>query len=161
MKKIWAFAILLIAATFVQHSYAQQEVIGENETQSAVKWDFRIVMVEKGVYELQAAATIKPSFHLWALNAGGDGTLIPTSITVLRNNIDWVDEWKESKEPHVLTYEFVEGAVRFFSEDVVFSRRFKSKRPIKINGSLEFQTCNDNMCFPPESIDWEAVYTKP
>src|SRR5690606_37874018 len=76
--------ILLIATISLlpRMAAAQEEVIGENELKHAVTWTFDLIQKDAQTFELQAHADIKPGFHLWSVDPGGDGTLIPTDITL-------------------------------------------------------------------------------
>lgn len=154
MRKFVSGILLITAVLFAGAAAAQEEVIGKNETEKAVSWIFTITHTSGDNYELKAKAKIKPGYHLWALNPGGDGTLIPTSFTVEKETIKWLSDWKESKKPEERTYEFMEGAVRYFTTTVTFSREFSTKEKPYLEGTVDFQTCNENMCFPPENIDF-------
>jgi len=141
---------------------AQEEVIGENELKHAVTWTFDLIQKDAQTFELQAHADIKPGFHLWSVDPGGDGTLIPTDITLADETLKWKGKWIESREPEVRSYDFIDGAVRYFDSSVTFSRTLTGLAPkATLSGSVDFQTCNEQMCFPPETIDFSVKAKKP
>ncbi len=147
--------LLITLCLLPRLTVAQEEVIGENELEKAVTWTFDLVQKNAGTYEFQAHAEIKPGFHLWSVNPGGDGTLIPTDFTIEDEHIKWSGDWKESMAPQVRSYDFIDGAVRYFDRNVTFSRLLTGLRPgATLSGSVDFQTCNEQMCFPPETLDF-------
>jgi thiol:disulfide interchange protein DsbD len=124
---------------------------------AVVQWSYKVMARPGNSYELQATATIKEGYHIWALDAGGDGSLIATAFDTKDDNIKWQDGWRENAKPQEHTYEFIEGAVRYFEHTVTFSRIFTVAGSAKaISGTVTFQTCNDRMCLPPETTGFEA-----
>lgn len=48
--------------------------------------------------------------------------------------------------------------LRYFEHQVVFTQRFQLTGPsAKVKGYLEYGTCNDQMCMPPQTVEFEAV----
>ena len=48
--------------------------------------------------------------------------------------------------------------LRYFEKQVVFIQRFQlTGQPAKVKGYLEYGTCNDQMCMPPQTVEFEAV----
>jgi len=159
LSKILVLAALCLSPRLAA---AQEEIIGDNELNQAVTWTFDLIQKDAKTYELQAHAEIKAGFHLWSVDPGGDGTLIPTDITLADEAIKWQGAWKESIAPQVRSYDFIEGAVRYFDSSVTFSRTLTGLAPnATLSGSVDFQTCNEQMCFPPETIDFTVRAKKP
>lgn len=120
-----------------------------------IKWEFEVEAVEgeSDAYTFMATGTIDSGFHIWALDAGGDGSLIPTSFTWNEaTQVDWQGDWHESPAPVTHHLEFIEGAVRWHEGAVRFSRQFKIHNRSGLAGEVLFQTCNEASCFPPESV---------
>lgn len=105
---------------------------------------------DDGNYNLLINAKIKEGFHIWALDPGGDGSLIATDVTINSPApIVWREEWKESKEPVVKTLDFIEGAIRWHEDEVIFSRKVYLSKGDIFSGTVTYQTCNEEMCLPP------------
>lgn len=122
-----------------------------------VKWDFEVTAVEgePEVYRFTATGTIDSGFHIWALDAGGDGSLIPTAFTWNEaTQVDWQGDWEESPAPVTHQLEFIEGAVHWHEQQARFSRKFKIHNRSGLAGEVLFQTCNEASCFPPESVNF-------
>lgn len=150
MKKIRK--LLLLLTILPSLSFAQ----GVFSSASPVMWDFSVTAPEAGTYRIRATAVLQPGFHIWALDAGGDGSLIATSFTMIDlQQGTWVGEWTESKDPVIETLEFIEGAIRWHEQKVTFYRDIKAPAGSEVKGSVVFQTCNDQMCFPPEDLEFE------
>src|SRR5690606_6746135 len=123
-----------------------------------VNWTFEVLGVEgkEGTYLFTATAEIDTGFHIWALDAGGAGSLIPTSFSWSEAvQVDWLGAWKEAPAPITHQLEFIEGAVNWHENKVRFFRVFKVVSDRKgLAGEVLFQTCNEASCFPPESVDF-------
>lgn len=140
---------LILLCLLPSLSYAQ------NGKQAVVHWDFSVTKKGKDTWTLKAKATMDKGYHIWALDAGGDGSLIPTTITVEEpEDFSWEGEWQEVRRPKEQTYEFIDGKVFFFEDSATFTRDFKAEKGTTLNGSAEYQTCNDQMCYPPATADF-------
>lgn len=49
--------------------------------------------------------------------------------------------------------------VSYFEHEVIFRQKLKltGKVPVTVRGTLEYMTCNDKQCLPPEDIDFSVV----
>lgn len=154
MKKIIQVVFLLLSLLPLS-GFAQ----GLKPSGSPVMWDFSVSQQEPGTYRVEAKAILQPGFHIWALDAGGDGSLIATSFATQDvAEGEWKDKgWMESKAPVVQRLEFIEGAIRWHEKEINFYREITAPGGTEVNGTVTFQTCNDQMCFPPEDLDFSIV----
>lgn len=149
LLKLWGVLAMMAYAPML---FSQSK----DDSDAVVKWSFKLVK-SGGQYELQATAVIKKGYHIWALDAGGDGSLIATAFDTQDDSIKWQGDWKESAKPQERTYEFIEGAVRYFENTITFSRPLTAdNKEQAISGTVTFQTCNDRMCLPPETEDFKV-----
>jgi thiol:disulfide interchange protein DsbD len=119
-------------------------------TNNPVHWTFSVKKMDNDVFRFEAKATLDKGYHVWAQDPGGDGSLIPTSFTAEQlQNGGWTGDWKEVEQPKVARMEYIDGAVRWHEKTVTFYRDFKGKRGDKVKGAVQYQSCNDKMCFPP------------
>lgn len=156
MKKFLSLVLIIIAGLFHTKTFAK-------ETDNPVKWQVTVQHLGNNEFQIMAKAKMKQSYHIWALDAGGDGSLINTSIETSNEEVlDWKDdEWKSNKEPKTETFEFIEGAVRYFENEVVFTRTFIAKdNATSIKGVISYQSCNESMCFPPDDIPFDVAIKK-
>ena len=156
MKKVLSVFFVMLIVGLQAKSFAK-------EAEQPVKWQVTVQHLGNDEFQLVAKAKMKPNFHIWALDAGGDGSLINTSIeTSSEDELDWTDKtWKSNKQPKTETFEFIEGAVHYFENEVVFTRNFKVKEPVtSIKGTISYQSCNESMCFPPDDIPFDVQIKK-
>lgn len=117
-----------------------------------VQWHFSIEKKDAATYCLKAEATIKDQFHIWALDPGGDGSLIPTSFQVTDSAaVTWKGNWQESPQPHTQMLEFIDGAVHWHEKTATFYRLFQAPVNTPVSLKVTFQSCNEASCFPPET----------
>lgn len=136
----------LIALSIPFYSTAQLKAAGNNP----VHWDFSVKKMDGDNYRFEAKAVLDNGFHIWAQDPGGDGSLIPTSFTAEElQNGGWVGDWKEVKSPKSEKLSFIDGVVRWHEKEITFYRDFKGKRGDKVKGAVQYQSCNDKMCYPP------------
>ncbi|WP_158605934.1 protein-disulfide reductase DsbD domain-containing protein [Taibaiella sp. KBW10] len=130
---------------------------GDKENPVSWKVTVQATNKEHTEYQLTAKATIEKGFHIWALDAGGDGSLINTAIELQTPSVSWKsDTWASDKEAHKETLEFIEGPVFSFEKSVSLTRVFSiAQKTKKIKGTITYQTCNESMCLPPEDFVFE------
>lgn len=145
MKKIHLLIIFLFVSAF---SFAQ----GLNP----VSWSFTSKKLAENTYEIQMVATIQQGWHLYAQEQPKDAIAIPTSFAFNKNplvslegkvkEIGRLEKYKDDK---------LGVSANQYSNKVVFVQKVKLKGKAKTNvtGKLEFQTCNDQRCLPPKTIN--------
>lgn len=141
------FSLVLFFASFIACA----------QTPDPVKWQFWAEKESDGqTYTLYAKASINPGWHLFGLHPGGDGLLIPTSLTV-ENREQYRDvgalmvEGKEVRKQ----MEGV-GMVSYYENEVVFKLSLIPYKPCTAVGFISFQLCNDRMCLPPAEVPFSV-----
>ena len=128
-----------------------------NGVQQPVKWTFESKKNTDTEYDLIFKAKLDPDWHIYSQFLKGDGP-IPTSFTFDKNdNIELIGKVKEESPKRRQHKEavFNNMTVVDFSETATFTQRIKIKDITKpINGSLEFQACNNEMCLPPTEVKY-------
>ncbi|MFA6059231.1 MAG: protein-disulfide reductase DsbD domain-containing protein [Taibaiella sp.] len=143
------FFAAIIAILFVPFS-GKAQITPATSSNNPVHWTFSIKKMDTDVFRFEAKATLDKGYHVWAQDPGGDGSLIPTSFTAEQlQNGGWTGDWKEVEQPKIAKMDFIDGAVRWHEKTVTFYRDFKGKRGDKVKGAVQYQSCNDKMCFPP------------
>lgn len=118
-----------------------------------VSWTFKLSKDSVShVYTLAAKANIGDGWHVFTTNPGGDGLLIPTTLTL--DNPEKVSDLSDvAYEGKVVSKEMEGvGLVNYFEHEAVFKLQFKTKDLKKLDGMVSFQICNDNMCLPPADV---------
>ena len=124
-----------------------------------VKWSFTIEQKGNEATLLLKAKIDKP-WHLYSQDIGPGGP-IPTSFKFTPNaNYSLVGKVTEPKAEEIMDPNF-DMKVKFFEESVIFKQKVKlnSDKSFKIEGSLEFMSCNDKMCLPPDEVEFSFAVT--
>lgn len=150
MKKIMTSIALLIISI---GTYAQIE--------SPVKWSYGAKKLSNTEAVVFLKATIQDGWHIYSLNVK-DGGPIKTSFTFSPSKGYSIEG--NTSEPAPLTrYEKAFSMnVSYFEKSVVFQQKIKlkSQAATVVNGKLEYMTCNDMKCLPPEDLDFSIPLSK-
>jgi hypothetical protein len=124
------------------------------QEEQPVSWTVEVKKLDNDQFQINATAKMKEGFHIWALNAGGDGSLINTNIDVTTSGIKWSDNnWTANKRAKTERYDYIEGAVNYFERAVTFTRSFTVDGDVKnVEGQVTYQACNEMMCYPPQDV---------
>lgn len=148
MKKILVLFLLLSALAIKSQAQANAKDV--------VKWKVSVQAVSENTYQLIAEAKMQDGFHIWALDAGGDGSLINTELLIHHpQKIEWKDNWTSNVAPKTEKYDYIDGAVHYYERGVRFTRTFTTTQKQVLQGSIRYQTCNEAMCFPPQDYAFE------
>jgi thiol:disulfide interchange protein DsbD len=150
MKKLLFLAALWIISL---GAYAQIE--------TPVKWSYGAKKISSTEAVIFIKATIQSGWHIYSINVK-DGGPIKTSFTFAPSKeyalIDKV------AEPTPLTkYEKAFSMnVSYFENSVIFQQKIKLKsaNTTVVKGQLEYMTCNDKKCLPPEDLDFSVSIAK-
>ena len=141
--------LLLIIAVFAisKSAFAQIE--------APVKWAYAAKRISPTEAVVFIRATIEPEWHIYSINQK-DGGPVKTSFTFPASK-DYVLIGKASEPTPATKFEKAFGIdVSYFEKTVTFQQKIKLKTPgaTVVKGSLEYMTCNDRKCLPPDDIDF-------
>jgi thiol:disulfide interchange protein DsbD len=145
---------LLIILTFVSVGIASAQNI------NPVSWTFTSKKVSDKEYEIQMLATIQQGWHLYSQAQPEDAIAQPTSFQFNKNPLIALDgSVKEMGKLEKFKDKTLDVSANQYSNKVVFVQRVKMKGKAKTNvtGKLEFQTCNDEKCLPPKSVNFSIA----
>jgi DsbC/DsbD-like thiol-disulfide interchange protein len=150
MKKLLLVVIIMIISTGV---YAQIE--------APVKWSYAAKRLGSNEAVVFLRATIQDGWHIYSQNVK-EGGPIKTSFTFSPSG-----EYSligKTTEPEAITkYEKVFSMdVSYFEKTVTFQQKIKLKsaNASVVKGKLEYMTCNDKKCLPPDDIDFSIPLGK-
>ncbi len=121
------------------------------------KWTLKVSQTDgehrpgEKAYKLEFNVSLKPGWHIYALDPGGDGTLIPPSFHFADSASVRPDEMVEGSRPQEATMEGIDGKVRFFDGKATFFTTVSAKKGRVIKGTYTYQLCNNQMCLPPKT----------
>jgi hypothetical protein len=125
-----------------------------------VSWTFSSKKINDKEFELQMTATIQQGWHLYSQLQPADAIAQPTSFNFNKHPLLVMDgKVKELGKLEKFKDEKLDVSANQYSNKVVFVQRVKMKGRAKTNvtGSLEFQTCNDEKCLPPKTVNFSIA----
>jgi Disulphide bond corrector protein DsbC. len=141
---IAVFGLSLIAAT------AQAQL-------NPVSWAFSAKKVADKTYEIHLTASIQSGWHLYSQVQPEDAIAIPTGFKFNSNPLLSLDgKIKEVGKMEKFHDKKLEVSANQYSGKVDFVQVVKLKANAKTNltGSVEFQTCDDEKCLPPKTVNF-------
>lgn len=143
MKRIFFLLIVLFTC---RSAFAQVE--------GHVTWAYAAKKVSATEAVVLLKATIDNGWHIYSQHVK-DGGPIKTSFKFKPSGEYTLDG--KTIEPQAIT-KFEKSFsmnVSYFENSVVFQQKVKLKgKKATVKGTLEYMTCNDQKCLPPEDVDF-------
>ena len=143
MKKIITLIFVVLVA------------IANAQIHNPVKWKTAVEKISDNEYYLVATASIEAGWKLYAQNIPPKGP-IPTSFAFEKSaNFELMGKTEESKpiQKHDKVFDM---EIAYFHNQAVFKQRIKIVKPItSIKATVEFMSCDDSNCLPPDTVDLE------
>jgi thiol:disulfide interchange protein len=120
-----------------------------------VKWSFSTEQANDKEALLVFKAKIDNKFHIYSQFLTGEGP-IPTTFTFNPSSeYELIGKVTEGKPEEEYDPNF-EMKLKYFSKQAEFKQkiRIKSPKPFKISGIVNFMSCDDTRCLPPEDVDF-------
>jgi thiol:disulfide interchange protein DsbD len=146
--------LLLILSVFFTVAVASAQNI------NPVSWTFTSKKLGDKEYEIQMLATIQQGWHLYSQSQPADAIAQPTSFQFNKNPLlDMNGKVKEVGKMEKFKDKTLDVSANQYSNKVLFVQKVKIKGKAKTNvtGKLEFQTCNDEKCLPPKSVNFSIA----
>ncbi len=150
MKKVLLAAIALVLS-----------IGAKAQIESHVKWSYAAKKISSTEAVVFLKATIDDGWHIYALDVK-DGGPIKTSFTFAPSK-DYSLDGKTTQPTPVTKFEKAFSMnVSYFEKSVIFQQKIKLKsaQAITVKGQLEYMTCNDQKCLPPEDVDFSIPLGK-
>lgn len=152
-------ALDYVNAAEKKESIAEEDAPQEEEQSkimNPVKWSFKAEAEEGDVYILHMDATIEDGWYIYSQHID-EGGPVPTSFSFEQDaHFETIGDVEEVGDHRVAGYDNIfEMDVIKYKKNVSFRQKIKvtdATKPIK--GSLEFMTCDDTRCLPPDYVDF-------
>ena len=145
MKMKWIIAILLTNMILLQ---AKAQIL------KPVHWSYGAKKISAGEAVVFITATIDDDWHVYSqfVKEGGP---VKTTIT-FKTSPEYMTEGATIEPKPIVRMEKVFNMnVGFFEHSVIFQQKIKLKASqTVVQGTLEYMTCDDHQCLPPENIDF-------
>jgi len=144
MKKI----IVLALCTFAFAATLKAQVL------TPVRWSYGAKKISNTEAVVFFKATIDPGWHIYSQHVA-DGGPVKTSFTFKASTDFTVDGVTAEPKPISRMEKVFNMEVGYFENSVIFQQKIKLKTgQTTVSGTLEYMTCNDHQCLPPDDIDF-------
>lgn len=146
------YLIALIAFFTVSLSFSQ--------IYEPTEWGSELIEVSENEYELEFKVFIDEGWYIYSQEIDGDDGPIPTEFVYFNQegNYELIGETQEPEtEPK---YDAVwDLVIKTMSDTVTFKQKVKVVNPNlhAIDAEVMFMVCNDELCLPPETIEFRFV----
>lgn len=124
------------------------------QEKNPIKWSFYTKQNNDLSYTVYAKAIMEEGWHVFALDPGGDGLLIPTQLTIAENKAI-IKKGKVEVEGDLVKANMEGiGNVNYYEKEVIFKQKITVTNQKKVSGTISFQMCNEHMCLPPEDLNF-------
>ncbi len=138
-------AVLAICAFIVPGIAAAQL------TADPVSWTAAAGKHSGKTYEIRISSSLKPGWHIYALDPGGDGTLIPTSFTFKpAPGGAKPGPVKALGKAKAMNFTGVDGTAYVYEGQTDFITAVSGTPGQTLSLTVGYQSCNDQMCLPPK-----------
>jgi thiol:disulfide interchange protein DsbD len=144
MKKITSMITVLILFALQSKSQILQPV----------KWSYAAKKTSATEAVVFIKATIDAGWHVYSQFVK-DGGPVKTTIDFTPSNTFAMVGKATEPQPIIRMEKAFGMEVGFFENSVIFQQKIKLKaRQVTVSGKLEYMTCNDQKCLPPDDIDF-------
>lgn len=123
-----------------------------------VSWEFTTEPVKGNEATIVLTATIQPGWHVYSqfIDEGGP---LPTSFA-FEESSDYTLKGKVSETPKAISaYDpNFKMQIAWHKDAVAFKQKIVLNKPVvQVKGTLEFMTCDDKNCLPPEEVPFSVT----
>lgn len=138
--RIFYFAMVLLAS-----ATAGAQIL------EPVEWEFSRERISDDTYELRLTAVMDPGWYIYGTDLQPGGP-IPTSIVFEEGGgfgLDGVLQYPEAEVKYDPNFEM---DIPMYGGSVTFTQRIRllSTDPVTVTGELEYMSCDDQRCLPPD-----------
>jgi thiol:disulfide interchange protein DsbD len=121
-----------------------------------VDWFFSAEDKGDGQFELEFKAKIEKGWHVYSLELPSDQGPLPTEFLFTESS-DFSLEGKTREGEYVTEYDpNFQMDLNFFKDEAIFTQTISRNisEAFKVKGELSFMVCNEEMCLPPEYVEF-------
>ncbi len=146
--------LLLILGGLLIHSLP-----GNSQVLEPVEWEFEKEWLAEDELLLTAKASIEHNWYLYGLEIP-EGGPVPTSFNINDSeHFELIGDVWEVTEPELKHDPFFDMDLPLFSIEAWFNQKVRilSDKEFKITGFIEYMSCDDERCLPPQERPFEYV----
>ena len=139
MRTLFLIVLAVISFTFVSFSQEQP-----------VHWQFKVVQSDSGL-QVIAKAEIESGWYVYSQYLESDDGPIPTHLMISDSLL--IRSKATEEGPSIYGYDNMFGMdIKKFKKEMLIRQPIHNGSSQKLEGYVEFMTCNDEMCLPPRQI---------
>lgn len=121
------------------------------QLEKPISWSYRAQKTGSNEAMLYFKASLKPNWHVYALNAKPGPTR--TFFTFVPTRHYKLVGVTQQPKPTVKYDPFLKAKLGYFEKEVVFKQRIRfNKKQTTVKGKVEFMVCSDKSCLPPDEL---------
>jgi hypothetical protein len=145
MKKILFLTLILAALTCLQ---SKAQIL------APVHWSYGAKKISPTEAVVFLKATIDDGWHVYSQTVKDGGPVKTTFTFAPSKDYSTIGSTVEPK-PITRMEKVFNMEVGFFENEVVFQQKIKlNSAQTVVKGTLEYMTCNDHQCLPPDDIEF-------
>jgi len=123
-----------------------------------VSWSYASKRISATEAVIFIKAQIDEGWHIYSQNVK-DGGPIKTSFTFPAAAAYSLNGKTLEPKPATKYEKAFSMDVSYFEKQVIFQQKVKLKGsgPVTVKGSLEYMTCDDKQCLPPDQVDFSVL----
>ena len=126
-------------------------VNGKAQILKPVHWSYAAKKINASEAVVFIKATIDQGWHLYSQTVG-EGGPVKTTFTFSPSTAYTLNGATQEPKPIVRMEPAFNMNVAFFETSVIFQQKVKVKKlPVTVKGTVEYMTCNDEKCLPPDA----------
>lgn len=127
---------------------------GSSQILKPVKWSYGAKKISATEAVVFMKATIDGGWHLYSQTVG-EGGPVKTTFTYAPSKDYTLNGTTQEPAPIVKMEPAFDMKVAFFEKSVIFQQKIKlNKQQVTVKGSVEYMTCNDEKCLPPDTQEF-------
>lgn len=145
----------LFAALIAVFSFSLGQV--NAQVYDPVDWTFEVSEISASEVELVFKATIEEGWHMYSQDLPSDEGPIATYFDFVASS-DFERSGKVKEGKFITEYDpNFKMDLNYFKDGAVFKQRVKrtTDKKFKVKGELTFMVCNEEMCLPPEYVEFD------
>lgn len=145
MQRLLLLCVLLFAGL---QSYALK-------SSDKVKWTFAADKINDTTFQLVITAKLDEGWHIFSFTPGGDGSMLPPEFNFSPNaHVKLLGKMTESGKKIEEDTKDVMGLIYYYKNKIVYTQKLLARADTDLKGVLTFMVCDDNMCLPPEDLEF-------
>ena len=127
---------------------------GSAQILKPVKWSYGAKKISATEAVVFMKATIDGGWHLYSQTVE-EGGPVKTTFTYAPSKDYTLNGKTQEPTPIVRMEPAFDMKVAFFEKSVIFQQKVKlNKQQVTVKGSVEYMTCNDEKCLPPDTQEF-------